>query len=50
MQEKLYDGVLFNETAAMDSRPATSVKKYLHQGCFPVNILELSELLQKGLA
>ena len=40
----------FNEIAGMNSRPATSVKKSLHQGCLPVNILELSELLQKGLA
>ena len=40
---------LFNEIAEINSRPATSVKKILHQGCLPVNISELSELLQKGL-
>ena len=34
----------------MTFRPATSVKKSLHQRCLPVNILELSKLLQKGLA
>ena len=34
----------------MTFRPATSVKKSLHQGSLHVNILELSELLQKGLA
>ena len=27
MYEKLYDGVLFNDIAGMNSRPATSVKK-----------------------
>ena len=41
---------VFNEIAGMNSRPATSVKKILQQGCLPVNILELSELLQEGLA
>ena len=32
------------------SRPVTSLKKSLHQGCLPVNRLELSGLQQKGLA
>ena len=45
---------LFNEIAGMNSKPATSVKKkkkkILHQGYLPVNILELSELVQKGFA
>ena len=50
MQKKLCDGVIFNEIAEMNSRPATLVKKSLHQACLRVNILELSELLQKGLA
>ena len=31
----------------MNSRPAITVKKSLHQGRLPVNILELPELLQK---
>ena len=31
-------------------RPGTSLKISLQQGGLPVNILELSELLQKGLA
>ena len=42
------DGVLFNEIAGINSRPGTSAKKSLHQGCLPVNILELSALLQEG--
>ena len=43
---------LFNEIAGMNSKPAISVKKkkILHQGYLPVNILELSELVQKGFA
>ena len=40
-------GVLFNEIAEVKSRPL--VKKGLHQGGLPVNILELSALLQEGL-
>ena len=48
--EKALCGVLFNKIAGMNSRPAASVKKSLRQGGLPVNILELSELLQEGLA
>ena len=43
------DGVLFNEIAGINSRPGTSAKKSLHQGGLPVNMLELSALLQEGL-
>ena len=43
------DGVLFNEIAGTNSRPGTSSKKSLHQGGLPVNMLELSALLQEGL-
>ena len=50
MQEKLCDGVLFNEIAEMNFRPRTLVRKSLHQECLAENILELSELLQEGLA
>ena len=52
MQEKLCDGVLFNEIAEMNFRPTTLalVRKSLHQECLAENILELSELLQEGLA
>ena len=37
---------LFNEIAEINSR--FLVKKSLHQGGLPVNILELSALLQEG--
>ena len=47
MFETLCGGVLFNEIAEIDSRPL--VKKGLHQGDLPVNISELSALLQEGL-
>ena len=40
---------LFNEFAGMNSRPATSVKKILYQGCLRVNILELSGFYRKVL-
>ena len=40
-------GVLFSEMADINSRPL--VKKGLHQGGLPVNILKLSALLQEGL-
>ena len=40
-------GVLFNEIAKINSGPL--VKKGLHQGGLPVNIIELSALLQEGL-
>ena len=42
-------GVLFNEIAGVNSRPATLAKKVLNQGGLPVNILELSALLQERL-
>ena len=44
---KHYVGVFFNEIAEVNSRPL--VKKGLHQGVLPVNILELSVLLLEGL-
>ena len=50
MQEKLCDGVLFNEIAEMNFRPTTLVRKSIHQECLAENILELSELLQERLA
>ena len=50
MQEKLCDGVLFNEIAEMNFRPTALVRKSLHQECLAENILERSELLQEGLA
>ena len=40
-------GLLFNEFAEINSRPLA--EKGLHQGGFPVNILELSVVLQEGL-
>ena len=40
---------LFNEIARINSRIASLVKKSLHQRHLPVNILELSALLQVGL-
>ena len=40
-------GVLFSEIADINCRPL--VKKGLHQGGLPVNILKLSALLQEGL-
>ena len=40
-------GVLFNEITEINSRPL--VKKGLHQGGLPRNILELSAFLQDGL-
>ena len=40
-------GSLFNEIAEINSRPL--VKKGLHQGGLPVNILQLSAFLQEGL-
>ena len=46
MQETLSVGVLFNEIAEIYPRPL--VKKGLHQGGLPVNLLELSALLQGG--
>ena len=41
--------VLFNEIAGVNSRPAPLAKKVLHQGGLPVNVLELSALLQERL-
>ena len=40
---------LFNEIAGINSKLASLVKKSLHQRHLPVNILELSALLQEGL-
>ena len=39
----------FNEIAGINSGLASLVKKSLHQRHLPVNILELSALLQEGL-
>ena len=39
----------FNEIAGINSRLASLVKKSLDQRHLPVNILELSALLQEGL-
>ena len=47
MHETLCVGVLFNKIAETNSR--FLVKKGLHQGGLPVNISELSALLQEGL-
>ena len=47
MYETLCIEVLFNEIADINSK--SLVKKVLHQGGLPVNILELSALLQEGL-
>ena len=41
--------LFFNQIARINSRPATLVKRSLHQGIFFVNTLEFSALLQKGL-
>ena len=40
---------LFNEIAGINFRLASLVKKSFHQRHLPVNILELSALLQEGL-
>ena len=40
---------LFKEIAGINSRLASFVKKRLHRRHLPVNILELSALLQEGL-
>ena len=50
MQEIPCCGVLFNEIAGINSRPATLAKKGLHRGHLAVNILENSPVLQEGLA
>ena len=47
MHETLCVGVLFNKIAEINSR--FLVKKGLRQGGLPVNISELSALLQEGL-
>ena len=39
----------FNEIAGKNSRLASLVKKSLHQRNLPVNILEVSALLQESL-
>ena len=41
--------LFFNQTAGINSRPATLLKRSLRQGAFFVNTLEFSALLQKGL-
>lgn len=38
----------YNQIAGINSKPATFLKRSLHQGGFPVNILEFSALLKKG--
>ena len=40
-------GVLFNEIAEINSR--SLMEKGLHQGCLPVNILELLAITQEGI-
>ena len=40
---------VFNEIAGINSRLTSLVKKSLHQRHLPLNILELSVLLQEGL-
>ena len=48
MLETLCGGVLFNEIAEINSRPLVK-KDLLHQVGLPVNISELSALLQEDL-
>ena len=51
MQEKLCDEVLFNKIAGMKSRHLQlQWKNASTKDGLPVNILELFELLQEGLA
>ena len=40
---------VFNEITGINSRLASLVKKSLHQRHLPLNLLELSALLQEGL-
>ena len=40
---------VFNEITGINSRLASLLKKSLHQRHLPLNILELSALLQEGL-
>ena len=40
---------VFNEIAGINSRLASLKKKNLHQRHLPLNILELSALLQEGV-
>ena len=49
MKEIPCGGILLNEIAGINSRPAILAKKGLYQGGLAVNILELSPFLPEGL-